>query len=258
MAAMDRLPEAADLLRRCDAAAPAEGLATASMQRDYLWAFLALSRFSLRPPDSTAAAAECAAHRDGQRAQLASVQAAVDRHVKAGAGRWATMWAEMASYVTELIALCDDQGDAGGGEEHAYGADMHDAHAQSAGDAFLALDTTETARGRMVVSTPGAAGSARGSTAAARGEHDEWLEVAFREVDVESAFSSCPFDGLQGSGGVRVVQPAWRARVPVEATGTTELDLFDLAPGVYAALRAGLAPQLVCPLASSACTAAAA
>eukprot|EP00892_Ulva_mutabilis_P008268 jgi/Ulvmu1/5813/UM025_0070.1 len=234
MAAMDRLPESADLLRRADAAVASGDPMPACMQRDYLWAFLTLSKFSLRPQNPGTAAEDAAAHLESQRELLASVQATTEKHVNRCPGRWATLWGEMATYVAELCALCAGRESSGRAAEDAAGkldASTHAADASRAVrsvDAFLALDTSEAARGRITVSTPApmATGGADGAAAA-----EEWLEVAYREVDVEAAFSRQPFDSVQGGDSVLVVRPAWQARVRVEQSGSTEIDLSYLAPG---------------------------
>lgn len=246
MAAMDRLPEAGELLSRADAEAAAAAAAspaadpspsgpgtnapsTTAMQRDYLWAFLTLSGVPLHPPRHAAADEQSPQHStDSMRAAVAAV---VHKHAaQVSAGRWATLWADMASYVSELQAqqAAQAQHGAEGGADEALHED-HASAAPTARDAFLSLDATEGPKGRVVVSTPGYEGAS--GAGGADGGEQEWLEVAFREVDIEVAFSMRPFEELHEGGGVELVEPRWSVRVAAHASGTTQLDLSALAPG---------------------------
>lgn len=245
MAAMDRLPEAAELLRRADAtpAEPPSDIASpvplqrTRMQRDYLWAFLTLSQFSLKPRGkSTPTAEETESHRISQHALLQAVHATVAEHVTVGSGRWSALWADMAAYVAELTTLCAAQAPTAHTDPDDDGCTAHGAHALSGTeparpqDAFLSLDASDMARGRVTASTP----PPRHAAAVVDEGVQEWLEVAFREVDVETAFSMRPFAERLDCAGAGVVMPAWRARVPVHESGITELDLHELSPGVPA------------------------
>lgn len=245
---MDRLQESADLLRRADAAGAAAavtephpstapgGAPATEMQRDYLWAFLTLSDVLPGSPERNAPRE---VEGSPQHDQLTSVAAVVQKYTgRVAAGRWATLWAEMAAYDSELQARQADAvrgSEATDVEDHRGGAHEDRAlQTRAAGadsrESFLALDESEGQRGRIIAATP-APTHTRDGSGGAEGEA-EWLEVAFREVDIEVAFSTRPFERLQDGGGVAVVLPKWRARVQIDSSGTTEIDLTALSPGV--------------------------